>query len=271
MSTRAIIRRCIFMDAVNFRQFIELTSDRKLINSLRESHLNSTIKPEIIKVLDHIDELIKLGVEAEDSKINSKLKDLYRAIFEYKVIDKNSKVGGARITDVFLRESVGSRPIELMNNFNNWTDRLITRAIEKYNNEDVTYLAKLAQTVSNSELSISITGNEDTDLLKAIYEIIHGIELNLDTSTGFEITWGIQEGKIEVLDSKHGFTDEEEAIYTVDIDDPQWDEEHREKMHEEMNQAFNSMNSFIEILKQAVDDGKIDHHDLDNVTITIKK
>ena len=55
------------------------------------------------------------------------------------------------------------------------------------------------------------------------------------------------------------------------MDDPQWDEDHRQEMNEEMDQAFYSMNSFIEILKQAVDDGKIDHHDLDNVTITIKK
>ena len=260
------------MDALTFRQFIQFTNDNKLINSLRESKLNSTIKPEIIKVLDHIDELIKLGADAEDSKINSKLKDLYRAIFEYKVIDNNSNVGNERFMDIILHNEKGeSHPIKLMSKFNKWTDRLISNAIEKYENEDVKYLAKLAQTVSNSELSISITGHEDSDLLKAIYEIIHGNELNLASSTGFEITFGIQEGKIEVLDSKHGFADEEEDIYTVDIDDPQWEEDHRQEMHEEMHQAFNSMNSFIEILKQAVDDSKIDHHDLDNVTITIKQ
>jgi|GEM_PF-4664498 len=258
------------MDAAEFRQFIQLASDSKLITSLRTSQLNPTIKPEIIKVLNHINELIQLGVEAEDSQINTKLKDLYRAIFEYKVIDKNSKVGGARITDIALPCTDENSPLKLMERFNDWTDRLINRAIEKYKNEDVKYYAQLAKTISSSELSISISGNTDNDTLKAIYEIIHGNELNLDRGTGFEITLGKEEEKIEVLSSKHGFADEEEGIYTVDLNDKQWDDD-REDLKDEINQAFNSMNQFIDLIKTAVDEGKVDASDLDNVTITIKK
>jgi hypothetical protein len=266
------------MDTSNFAILLKYSTnswreDETAIKGIEKGFINPDIKEQVLKALNHFDKFVRADISGqEEETINTNLKDLYRAIFEFKVANADSKVANARVVDFAvagLRKD--EKPLLQMVQFGKWVDKIIQKGIEKSDNEDIRHLATLSKAVGSP--SIKVEGNTDTDLLIALHGITSDHEIGFTPGTGFKITFGREGDSVKVLSSKFGSADNE-GVYTLDYDDPdnieQFGLDAIFEMIAEESEAGLAMSRFEDLIHAAVEDGTIDPFDLDNVTIEIK-